>query len=32
MDVIGPRQVCELRMAASEVRQLEREDGAVWLT
>jgi hypothetical protein len=30
VDVIGPRQVCARRIAASEVRQVEREDGAVW--
>jgi hypothetical protein len=30
LEVIGPRQVCVRRIAASEVRQVEREDGAVW--
>jgi hypothetical protein len=30
LDVIGPRQVCVRRIAASEVRQVEREDGAIW--
>jgi hypothetical protein len=30
LDVIGPRQVCVRRTAASEVRQVEREDGAIW--
>ena len=32
VEVIGPRQVCVRRIASSEVRQVEREDGAVWLT
>jgi hypothetical protein len=27
LDVIGPRQVCVRRIAASELRQVEREDG-----
>jgi hypothetical protein len=30
LEAIGPRQVCVRRIAASEVRQVEREDGAVW--
>jgi hypothetical protein len=30
LDVIGPRQVCVRRIAASEVRQVERDDGAIW--
>jgi hypothetical protein len=30
LDVIGPRQVCVRRIAASEVQQVEREDGAIW--
>jgi len=30
LDVIGPRQVCVRRIAVSEVRQVEREDGAIW--
>jgi hypothetical protein len=30
VEVIGPRQVCVRRIAASEVRRVEREDGAVW--
>ena len=29
LDVIGPREVCVRRIASSEVRQVEREDGAV---
>jgi hypothetical protein len=29
LEVIGPRQVCVRRIAASEVRQVEREDGAI---
>jgi hypothetical protein len=32
LDVIGHRQVCVRRIASSEVRQVEREDGAVWTT
>jgi hypothetical protein len=32
VEVIGPRQVCVQRIAASEVRQVEREDGAIWST
>jgi hypothetical protein len=32
VEVIGPRQVCVRRIATSEVRQVEREDGVVWLT
>jgi hypothetical protein len=32
MDVIGPRQACVRRIASSEVRQVEREDGAIWST
>jgi hypothetical protein len=32
LDVIGPRQVCVQRVTASEVLQVEREDGAVWST
>jgi hypothetical protein len=32
LDVIGPRQVCVRRIAASDVRQVEREDGAIWAT
>jgi hypothetical protein len=31
-EVIGPRQVCLRRVAASEVRQVDREDGAIWPT
>jgi hypothetical protein len=30
LEVIGPRQVCVRRIAASEVLQVEREDGAIW--
>jgi hypothetical protein len=30
LDVIRLRQVCVRRIAASEVRQVEREDGAIW--
>jgi hypothetical protein len=30
VEVIGPRQVCVRRIAASEVKRVEREDGAVW--
>jgi hypothetical protein len=30
LDVIGPRQVCVRRIASSEVRQVERDDGAIW--
>jgi hypothetical protein len=30
LDVIGARRVCVRRIAASEVRQVEREDGAIW--
>ena len=32
VDVIGPRQVCVRRIGVSEVRQVEREDGAIWST
>jgi hypothetical protein len=32
VEVIGPRQVCVRRIVASEVRQVEREDGAIWVT
>jgi hypothetical protein len=32
VEVIGPRHICVRRIAASEVRQVEREDGAVWST
>jgi hypothetical protein len=32
LDVIGLRQVCVRRIAASEVLEVEREDGAVWTT
>jgi hypothetical protein len=32
VEVIGPRQVCVQRIAASEVPQVEREDGAIWST
>lgn len=32
LDVIAPRQVCVQRIAGSEVRQVEREGGAVWST
>jgi hypothetical protein len=28
----SPRGVCVRRIAASEVRQVEREDGAIWST
>lgn len=31
-DVIGSRQVCVRRIAASEVRHVERDDGAIWST
>jgi hypothetical protein len=30
-DVIGPREVCVRRIASSAVRQVEREDGAIWV-
>jgi hypothetical protein len=29
---IGSQQVCVQRIAASEVRQVERDDGAIWAT
>jgi hypothetical protein len=32
LDVIGPRHLCVRRIAASEVRRVEREDGAIWST
>jgi hypothetical protein len=32
LDVIGSRQLCVRRIAASEVRQVAREDGAIWST
>jgi hypothetical protein len=34
LDVIGPRpqQVCVRRIAASAVRRVERDDGAIWWT
>jgi hypothetical protein len=30
VEVIGPRHLCVRRMAASEVRQVEREESAIW--
>jgi hypothetical protein len=30
LEVIGPRQVCVQRIGASDVRRVEREDGAIW--
>jgi hypothetical protein len=32
VEVIGPRQVCVQRIAAREVLQVEREEGAIWAT
>jgi hypothetical protein len=32
VDVIGPRHLCLRRIEVSEVRQVEREDGAIWST
>jgi hypothetical protein len=32
VEVIGPRRLCVRRIASSEVRQVEREDGAIWST
>jgi hypothetical protein len=32
VEAIGPRQVCVRRIGVSEVRQVEREDGAIWST
>jgi hypothetical protein len=30
LEIIGPRQVCVLRIASSEVKRVAREDGAIW--
>jgi hypothetical protein len=30
VEVIGPRHICVRRIATREVRQVEREDGAIW--
>ena len=30
VEVIGPRHICVRRIASSEVRQVEREDCAIW--
>jgi hypothetical protein len=32
VEVIGPRHLCVRRIASSEVRQVERENGAIWST
>jgi hypothetical protein len=32
VEVIGPRHLCVRRIAASDVLQVEREDGAIWPT
>jgi hypothetical protein len=32
VEVIGPRHLCVRRIASSEVRHVEREDGAIWST